>query len=76
MLISSLILALEIGIDYYRENIPTSAKLRLVIPNTIATKIVYPIILAAYNLSTLFSISTIYPSYILLYYILIFLHSN
>ena len=76
MLISSFILALEIGIDYYRENIPTSAKLRLVIPNTIATKIVYSIILAAYNLSTLFSISTIYSSYILLYYVLIFLYSN
>ena len=76
MLISSLILALEIGIDYYRENIPTSTKLKLVIPNTIAAKIVYSIILIAYNLSILFSISAVYSSYILLYYILIFLYSN
>jgi hypothetical protein len=73
---SRLTVAIETGADRCRENVLTSNEVGLVILDAAAAKTSRPIVLAARNSKALYCINAIYLSYMLLHYVLMFLHRD
>ena len=76
ILTSRLTIAIETGADRRRKNVLTSNEVSLIILDAAAAKTTCLIILAACNFRALYYINAIYPSYMLLHYVLMFPHRD
>jgi hypothetical protein len=76
VLTSGLTVAIETGADRRRKNVLTSNEVSLIILDAAAAETTRPIVLAARNSKALYRINAIYPSYMPLHYVLMFLHRD
>ena len=76
ILTSKLTIAIKTSADRRCKNVLTSNEVSLIILDAAAAKTTRLIILAAYNSRALYYINAVYLSYMLLHYVLMFLHRD